>query len=92
MKDSKNICKNVVSLCTAFPQVKTNYNELLKFYWIIYDHIMSVRDIPKATPAESITRTFRRLVKSGVITIPEKDAQARKEKEKEYRSEFSLIL
>lgn len=91
MINHKNIKKNVLELCKQFPHLKDNYNELVGYYWVVYDHVANVQDYAKATPVESITRNFRFLVDSGLIQITRKSKDSRDNKEKEYRHEFTTI-
>lgn len=86
-----NIRKNIVEMVKAFPEVKENYNELVATYWVLYDNVKEMSDIRKATPAETITRQFRKLVELREITPPSRVLEARQEKAREFRTEFSVL-
>jgi len=88
----KTISKNVLQLTKLYPEAVENYNTLISLYWNLIDGVRVVDDIKNATPAESITRAFRMLVSKGLIQVPEKVKEARKEQEKLYKSEFSVML
>lgn len=77
--------ENVIELLSVYPELKENYNMLITYYWSLYDGVRSFSDVKFATPAESITRQFRKLVSLGIISVPEGTKQARKELEKEFR-------
>lgn len=76
---------NVLELLQVYPELKENYNMLVTYYWTFYDGVSRLTDVKHATPAESITRQFRKLVSSGVIDVPCKTKQVRREMEKVYR-------
>lgn len=84
--------ENVLELVKVFPHVVENYNSLVSYYWEVFDGITTLDDCVKATPAESITRNFRRLVANGMIQLPQHIQEIRKEKEREYRSEFAALV
>lgn len=86
-----NIRKNIVEMVKAFPEVKENYNELVSTYWVLYDNVKEMSDIRKATPAETITRQFRKLVELREVTPPSRVLEARQEKAREFRTEFSVL-
>lgn len=85
----KNIRENLIRLFTLFNP--KSYNEAVLYYWIIYDNVKDIKDIAKATPAESITRNIRKLVETGLINPPENLIINRQEIEKEYKIEFSQL-
>ncbi|WMT39257.1 hypothetical protein RE628_17550 [Paenibacillus sp. D2_2] len=89
VSQSFNIRKNIVEMLRTFPEVKENYNELVTTYWVLYDSVKDMSDIRNATPAETITRQFRKLVELQEISPPARVYEARKEKAREYRTEFS---
>lgn len=91
MKNHHNIKKNVHELVKMFPHLADNYNSLVGYYWVMFDHVKTAEDYGTATPAESITRNFRRLVASGHVQISTKSKQARAEKTKEFKHEFAAI-
>lgn len=84
----KVVRDNILELLQVYPELKDNYNMLVTYYWVFYDGVNHLTNVKHATPAESITRQFRKLVSSGVIDIPKETKQARQEKEKEYREEM----
>ncbi|MEK5060892.1 MULTISPECIES: hypothetical protein [unclassified Paenibacillus] len=86
-----NIRKNIIEMVKAFPEVKENYNDLVASYWVLYDNVKEMAEIRKATPAETITRQFRKLVELREITPPARVLEARQEKAREYRTEFSAL-
>lgn len=89
MAHLKNVKKNVRSLVEVYPHlVNRNYNELIRYYWIIFDGVTNIDYLARATPAESITRNFRELVREGVIELSEESKKARKQTEYEYYKEF----
>lgn len=45
-------------------------NELVYAYWVLIDGIKEVKDARKATPAESITRVHREMVRLEEIPVP----------------------
>lgn len=91
MTNHKNVRKNLLDLVKTFPHIKDNYNAMVGYYWTIYDNAKSVDDYKNATPAETITRNFRKLVELGMVALPERTVQARKEKVLDFKSEFTAI-
>ena len=53
------IYENIKSLIRFNPKLRNKQNDLVYSYWVLYDHIEKPEDILKATPAETITRTYR---------------------------------
>jgi len=45
------------------PKAASDDNLLLSLYWLTFDDITKVSDLPKATNAESITRAKRTIIK-----------------------------
>ncbi|ATO48544.1 hypothetical protein P4V86_03270 [Brevibacillus laterosporus] len=86
-----NIRKNIIEMVKAFPEVKENYNELISTYWVLYDNLKDISEICKSTPAETITRQFRKLVELGEVTPPVRVLEARQEKAREFRTEFTAL-
>lgn len=84
----KVVRDNILELLQVYPELRENYNTLVTHYWIFYDGVTQLTNVKHATPAESITRQFRKLVSLGVIDVPKETKQARKEKEVEYREEM----
>lgn len=91
MINHNNIKKNVHELVKMFPHLVDNYNSLVGYYWVMYDHVATAEDYGKATPAESITRNFRLLVSSGQVQLTTKSKNSREEKQKEFKHEFAAI-
>ena len=87
--DHKNVRENLLALVKLFPAIKDNYNLMLYHYWAIYDSATSIDAIGKATPAETITRNFRKLVEVGLVTPSEETLAKRKAAEKSFTNEFS---
>lgn len=79
---------NVKILSENNPEVKECYNLLLLTYWERFELAESLNDLKRCTPAESITRAFRSLVKKGEIVLPEEIKRMRKEKRKEYHNYY----
>jgi hypothetical protein len=92
LKDHKNVRENILTLSKLFPVVTDNYNLLLYHYWVIFDGATTIDAIGKATPAESITRNFRKLVEIGLITPTKETLEKRAEAEKEYRNDFAKLV
>lgn len=92
IKMLKTVTKNVLQLTKLYPETIENYNILIANYWSIFDKVRTVDDIKNATPAESITRSFRMLVSKGLIQVPEEVKEVRKEQEKIYKTEFSVMI
>lgn len=91
MKNHQNIRKNLVDLVKHFPHLKENYSALVGYYWTIYDNADTLQDFEKATPCESITRNFRELVRLGLIPMPDRVKEARKDAQISYATEFSAL-
>jgi hypothetical protein len=91
MENMKNVAKNILQLVETFPHLKENYNALVGYYWTIFDGVKNVDDFARATPAETITRCFRKLVELGKIELPERVAKARKERAETFKHEFAAI-
>lgn len=91
MARNNAVRQNVLELVGIFPTLKENYNDLALHYWVIYDNCRDMHDIAKATPAETITRNLRKLVELGLVELPERVANARREKEREFKTEFSSL-
>jgi len=92
VKNRYNIRENLLNLVKMFPEVKDNYNMLLYYYWRIFDHATTPDKIAKATPAESITRIFRKLVESCDVTLSEETLNKRKKAEVEFKSDFAHMF
>lgn len=91
-KRHKSVQENIMKLLQTFPNLGENYNTLVSFYWVLFDGISDLNDLYRATPAETITRNFRHLVNIGKIEVPERIKKMRKEKEVEFKSEFSALV
>jgi hypothetical protein len=92
MKNHKNVRQNLLDLLKSFPSLAENYNNLCSHYWAIYDGATTVDTVAKSTPAETITRNFRKLVSNGLVAVPQRVIGARKERSVEFRSEFKNLL
>lgn len=92
MSKHKNVRENLLSLLKAFPNLVENYNALLVHYWLVFDRATNMEAIQRATPAETITRNLRALVSQGLINLPLRVIESRKEKEVEFRTEFSNVI
>lgn len=88
MQNKHNVAENVLSLVNMFPVTKENYNTLLYYYWTIFDGATSLTSVSNLTPAESVTRAYRKLIESGFIDSP----RQKKEEKKEYKSEFTSLV
>lgn len=88
MINHENVRKNLLQLLRFFPHIKNNYNQILLYYWSVYDNVQDLADICNATPAETITRNFRKLVEKGEIKLSEDEMKKRKRLQEEYKEEF----
>lgn len=91
-EDLKGVIADVLNLTKMFPNTISNYNELVVKYWIIYDGVRNFEDVENATPVETITRAFRKLVELGLVKVPLSTRQKRKEQEKIFKTEFSILI
>lgn len=91
-KNLKGIIANVLNLTKMFPHTINNYNELVVKYWIIYDGVRTFEDVEHATPVETITRAFRKLVEIGLIKVPLSTKQKRKKQQEIYKTEFTVLI
>jgi hypothetical protein len=89
VENHKNVRRNLLELVKVFPQLLLNRNELVSYYWTIYDHATTPEMVAKATPTESITRNLRRLAEMGQISLPNRTKMAAKQRE--YAHEFSAL-
>jgi hypothetical protein len=91
-----NVSKNVLTIASLFPSVRENYNLLTAYYWAIYDDVSQVHEVVNATPSETITRCFRKLVETGLIEVPERTKKKRlalaEKYAKTYANDFSNLL
>lgn len=78
---------NVLRVAELFPEETKKYNSLVSLYWKLVDGVESVDDIPNATPAESISRYYRMLVREGKIKLDTYSEERRAELEQEWRRE-----
>lgn len=85
------VAENIKLLVQTFPYIAENYNQLHYFYWFYIDGARKLKDIVECTPAETIRRNFQRLVQKGEVQVPERVKKLRREKEEEYRYEFSKL-
>jgi hypothetical protein len=81
--------QNVQTLVNEFPNLTKNRNELILNYWILFDGVKELNDIPYVTPAESIAREFRNLVTQGSIILEVEVQQALEEKRNEYYNTYT---
>jgi hypothetical protein len=81
--------QNVKMLVDEFPNLTKNRNELILNYWILFDGVNDLNDIPYVTPAESIAREFRNLVTQGSIVLNIEVQQALEEKRNEYYNTYT---
>jgi len=88
----KGVVANVLSLTKLFPDTITNYNELVVKYWLIYDGVRDLEDVEKATPVETITRAFRKLVEVGLIKVPLKTKKKRDAWKEIIKTEFTILI
>jgi hypothetical protein len=91
MVNHSNISKNILELVKVFPEVKTNYNALIMYYWTMFDNATTISTITNCTPTESITRAFRKLVEFGLIHVPEVTKAKREAAAKVYKNDFSSL-
>ncbi|MGA4519285.1 hypothetical protein ACPA0F_18665 [Solibacillus silvestris] len=91
MNEHKSVRNNVKVLVQQFPELAESYTKLNIAYWSIYDNCEKITDLQKATPAETIRRNFQKLVEQGILPVPQRIQRLRKEKEREFVSEFSAL-
>lgn len=88
----RRVRANLLELLKIRPDLAENYNQLLGYYWVLFDDVREVSEIGKATPAETITRNLRRLVQCGEVKIPQRVLASRKEKRLEFQHEFKHLV
>ena len=91
MVNHNNISKNILEIVKVFPEVVTNYNALVMYYWAMYDNATTLSTIVNCTSPESITRAFRKLVEYGLIIVPQDTKAKREAAAKNYRNDFSSL-
>jgi len=79
---------NVKILTQNTPEVKDCYNLLIIKYWNQFECALQLEDAKHCTPAETITRAFRSLVKSGDVEVGDVTKGKRKEKRQEFYNHF----
>lgn len=84
MKQAK-IQNNITMLVREHPELANNRKALIKKYWEQLEGAKQLTDILHCTPAESITRAFRKLVEEGEVQVDGKVQQMRLEMEEEFR-------
>jgi hypothetical protein len=82
------IADNVLNLVKGYPEAVRSNMALVYTYWCIYDNVTAISDVLTATPGESITRAFRKLVSDGRIVLPEDIKKSRMGLERRYRDAF----
>ncbi|PGK52522.1 hypothetical protein CN918_32575 [Priestia megaterium] len=88
-KNIEKVAHNVKILVESEPEVKDCYNLLVTRYWAKFELAVTLRDSLYCTPAETITRSFRSLVKTGEIELGEVTRARRREKRKEFHKHFA---
>jgi len=88
-KSIEKVTHNVKILAESEPEVKDCYNLLITRYWSKFELAQTLRDSLYCTPAETITRSFRSLVKTGEIEIGEITRARRKEKRQEFHKHYA---
>jgi hypothetical protein len=88
MAKNIGVRNNVKLLAEREPEVKDNYNLLLTRYWEKFESANQVKEIVECTSAESITRAFRALVKSGDIVLKEEIKKIRQREQKQFQKEY----
>ncbi|RYI30478.1 hypothetical protein EVU96_08680 [Bacillus infantis] len=81
----------VKELINQFPFLTDNTNQLVTYYWSYIEGAASFNDVSNCSSAESITRAFRRLVKSGEVTVSEETKQKRQQYQQEFREEYKAV-
>lgn len=66
-KKFQKVQDNVLKLYKEYPMVFKTNNMLISSYWYFIDCIRKVDQVKDATPADSITRAYRRLLASGKL-------------------------
>jgi hypothetical protein len=86
-----NVKKRLLALIKAKPSVLGNQNDLISSYWVVFDNVTGLQDLPAATKAETIIREYRSLSDSGALSVhrPRKDSR---EKERTFQHEFEPLL
>lgn len=67
MKKHNTVAENLMTLLEIKPSLVKDKNALLEHYWFVFDEVHTVADIIKATPAETILRSCRKLVSNGFV-------------------------
>lgn len=91
MSNHKSVRANVKLLVETFPDLAEDYSRLNVAYWCLFDGCEKIDDLVGATSAETIRRNFQKLVEMGVLPVPQRILEKRKEKELEYQSEFAAL-
>jgi hypothetical protein len=81
---------NIIQLEKTHPEIRKDNTTLLYYYWKVFDGIQSPDDIPELTPAETVTRCFRKVVEEGWITLTDEEKIARGKANEVYKKEFGV--
>lgn len=79
---------NIKLLVEKEPEVKDNYNLLITRYWEKFEQAHSLQDVFYCTSAESISRAFRSLVRTGEIELSKGTKKVRKREEQDFRQHY----
>lgn len=90
LEEIKKTIDKVEYLLANHPESRDDSMVLCQLYWKKWDSVKTVNDIHRATPAEAITRSKRK-IQSGGLYISKKAMAARQRKEKEVRMGINLI-
>jgi len=90
-KERDTLKKNVEILLTKFPECRNSYKLLLFYYWHYVDRMISI--LPRQlegslTSPESITRTYRQVIKQNPRLAPTPKTQRARDEQLERMSAF----
>lgn len=90
-KYAEIVQKNILRLVKEKPRLCENYNELIVHYWYTYDDFRKMSEVGKCTPAGTIEREFRELVRMGAIELSEETKKRRRERQAAYQKRFATV-
>jgi hypothetical protein len=83
-----NMRQNLVELATLEPRVIKDRNLLTVLYWKNYEQAKTLDDLIQCSTAESITRTFRHLIRNKEITLDFETERQLAVREDDYQLEY----
>jgi len=90
-KERETMQKNVEDLLERFPELRNSYQMLVNFYWYYIDglHRWIPREVLRdLTSPESITRTYRQVIKQNPRLAPTPKTQRARDEQLERMSKF----